>query len=148
MASMRELANHIIALANREDVNVTNLQIQKVMFFALGMHIRRNRGIDSLAEETYDIPFEKWQYGPVVESVYYRLNRFKARPIESEGTYSQEYGHWDETILNLLEINVFDLVKVSHDMSAWNDYKDDIINRRYVDPYTIEEIAGDFIHAE
>ncbi|GKV55958.1 hypothetical protein NCCP2222_19050 [Sporosarcina sp. NCCP-2222] len=145
MASMRELANHIIAVANRRGFAVTHLQLQKVMFFTLGFHMR-NHGIDDLAEETYDIPFEKWKYGPVVESLYYTYNRFRDQDItnEIEGVYSPEYIEWDDNIAKLLQIDVFDLVKISHDLPSWADYEDDILSRNYVDSYTLPEIANDF----
>lgn len=145
MASMQELSNHIIAVAKRNGLTVTNLQVQKVMFFSLGMHIRLNEGIDNLAEATYNIPFEKWQYGPVVESIYYRLNHFKNKPIALEGAYSHEYSDWDNIIIQLLQINVFDLVRLSHQFPSWADYEDDINNRRYVECYTLDEIAEDFM---
>lgn len=146
MASMRELADHILAVAHSNELPVTNLQVQKIMFFALGMHIRINGGIDQLAEDTYDISFEKWQYGPVVESIYYNLSHYKDREITLPGVYSEEYSGWDEIIKRLLQVNVFDLVKVSHKFPSWKDYEDDIVNRRYVESYTIEEIARDFMN--
>lgn len=145
MASMRELANHVLAVANRSGLPVTNLQLQKVMFFALGFHIR-NRGIDNLAEETYDIPFEKWKYGPVVESLYYNFKEFRDWDITDviEGTYIPEYSEWDMNIRKLLQLDVFELVKVSHDLRSWADYEDDILQRNYVESYTLQEIAMDF----
>ncbi|WP_096201877.1 Panacea domain-containing protein [Bacillus sp. FJAT-45350] len=145
MASMEELYNHIIDIANKNNLTVTNLQIQKVMFFSLGMHIRLNNGVDDLAERTYNIPFEKWRYGPVVESIYYQLNYFKDKPIKLDGTYSHEYSEWDNIIVQLLNINVFELVRLSHKFPSWANYEDDINNRRFVESYTIDEIAEDFM---
>ncbi|WP_339212885.1 type II toxin-antitoxin system antitoxin SocA domain-containing protein [Solibacillus sp. FSL W8-0372] len=148
MAGMRDLANHIIAVANQNDLPVTNLQVQKVMFFSLGMHIRQTGAIDNLVRRTYDVPFEKWQYGPVVESIYYRLNHMKDKDVTSveEGRYSPEYAHLDGLIKTLLDINVFDLVKLSHDLPSWAKYEQDILNRNYVEPYTLKEIEEDFLN--
>lgn len=145
MASMRELANHIIAVARNQNRPITNLQIQKVMFFALGFHIRHNN-IDDLAIETYDIPFEKWKYGPVVESIYYTFNKYRDNPVPEEvsGTYNLEYSGWDNNITDLLDIDVFTLVTVSHDLPSWANFENDILNRNYVDSYTLPEIARDF----
>ncbi|MGG1689405.1 Panacea domain-containing protein [Heyndrickxia ginsengihumi] len=146
MAGMEELANHIIAVAHNSNLPVTNLQVQKVMFFSLGMHIRMNNRIDELARETYDIPFEKWQYGPVVESVYYNLNHYKNKEITENGSYSRDYEEWDEIIERLLSVNVFDLVDISHRFPSWANFKDDILNRNFVEPYTLNEIAEDFLN--
>lgn len=145
MASMRELANHILAVANKNGLPVTHLQLQKVMFFALGFHMK-HKGVDELALETYDIPFEKWKYGPVVESLYYTFKEFSDNDITKEvkGNYILEYGNWDVNIKKLLQINIFELVKVSHDLPSWANFEDDIINRNYVESYTLQEIAMDF----
>ena len=143
--SMKELANHIIAIGDKNDLPVTNVQLQKVMFFALGMHLRKF-GIDDLAIDTYDIPFDKWQYGPVVESIYYRFNYLKDQDITEKfnGLYHEQYRNWDKTIKQLLQIDVFELVRVSHDMPSWANYKENIITRNYVKGYTLEEIYEDF----
>lgn len=145
MAGMRELANHILAVANRSGLPVTPLQVQKVMFFALGFHTR-HKGVDKLAVETYDIPFEKWKYGPVVESLYYTYNKFRDDDIteEIEGVYNAEYSEWDANIVKLLQFNIFNLVKVSHDLPSWANFEEDILSRSYVDSYTLQEIARDF----
>lgn len=147
MAGMRHLADHIIAVANNHNLPVTNLQVQKIMFFALGLHIRQQGRIDKLAADTYDVPFEKWQYGPVVESIYYRLNHMKDKDVTTQlkGTYHREYSEWDSMIRGLININVFDLVKLSHDLPSWAEYEEDILARNYVEPYSIEEIAEEFI---
>lgn len=143
MPGMRELASHVIEIANRNSIEVTNLQLQKVMFFALGLHMKRN-GIDKLARDTYDMPFEKWQYGPVVPNIYYTYNFFRDQPIKTKGVYSNHYSKWDETIKKLLKINVFDLVTASHKMKSWAKYKDKIIKREFVHPYSLEEIYEEF----
>jgi len=145
MASMTELAEHIIALGDQNGIGVSNLRLQKVMFFALGMHLRKN-GIDELAENTYDIPFEKWKYGPVVESLYYQYNHLKADDITkvSNGAYSHEYSHLDKIIIDLLGQDVYRLVRVSHDMPSWAQHEDDILQRNFVESYTLDEIAEDF----
>lgn len=146
MASMEQLANHTIAVANSIRLPITNLQVQKVMFFTLGMHIRQNGSIDNLVENTYETPFEKWKYGPVVESLYYELSRFKDQPIILDRNLDPEYASFTKLIGNLLTIDVFQLVRLSHKLPSWKNFEDEIMNRDYVEPYTLEEIAGDFLN--
>lgn len=145
MAGMRELANHIIAVANDNNLPVTNLQLQKVMFFALGMHIRRS-GVDDLAIDTYDTRFDKWKYGPVVESIYYSFNHHKDKDITDsmKGKLNASYNGWNQMIKQLLKLDVFQLVRVSHDLPSWANYEKDIISRNFVESYSLEEIAEDF----
>lgn len=143
---MQELADHVIAVAHQNDLPITNLQVQKVMFFSLGMHIRRTGDVDDLAEHTYDEPFEKWQYGPVVETIYYLLSSFKNHPITYKGNYDDEYADWNGMITRLLRMNVFDLVSLSHKLPSWANFRDRILNREFVASYTLPEIAEDFIN--
>ncbi|KGX88351.1 hypothetical protein N781_11420 [Pontibacillus halophilus JSM 076056 = DSM 19796] len=142
--TMQNLANHIMAVANENGRSVTNLQLQKVMFFTLGLHIRNN-GLDELAHEIYDVPFEKWKYGPVVESIYFNYNRFGSEPIKNANAEQIEnYEVLNDYILNLLNVDVFKLVNISHQFDSWADYENEILNMEYVPPYEIEEIYEDF----
>lgn len=146
MASIKELSNHIISVGKQNDLTVTNLQLQKVLFFSIGMYIRLNGGVDNLVQRTYDIPFEKWKYGPIIESLYYKYNTFHKEDITKhiDGQYSQEYADWDNIIISLLNQDVFKLVRVSHDMPSWKDYEQQIIEMIPVSSYTLEEIERDF----
>ncbi|MCR1834960.1 DUF4065 domain-containing protein [Oceanobacillus caeni] len=144
--ALNHLADHILAVAKRNGYKVTNLQLQKVMFFSLGLHIRRQNQIDDLAEEIYSgAPFSKWKYGPVVEEIYYNYNHYGAESIGSEGNYNPDYESLNDIITNLLKVDVFQLVDLSHKLDSWKNYGDDIVGMKYVAPYTLKEIAKDFI---
>jgi len=142
--TMRRFANHVIAVANSNSTKVTNLQLQKVMFFTMGFHMRETRRIDELVENTYTIPFEKWQYGPVVESIYHSYSIYRDKPIIESGELFNEYTRWNSLILRLLKMDVFKLVKTSHQMNAWARFETEILAKRYVEPYTLDEIFEDF----
>lgn len=142
--SMRALSNHVIALANDKDLKLTNLHLQKTLFFTLGFHMRFKNEIDTLAKLTYNVPFQRWKYGPVVEHIYFDYNILGKHPIEESGEYDNRYSHLNETIEKLLRTDVFKLVQVSHQMKAWKKYESDILANNYVPPYEIEEIFEDF----
>lgn len=146
--SVERLGNHILAVANRFDRSVTNLQLQKVLFFTIGMSIRRNENEIDFFNDLYNNEFEKWRYGPVVPSLYFRFNIYGNKPIENEGDYEENYERFNNLILNLLDIDVYRLVALSHEMNAWCDHEYDIMNGSYVAPYTFEEIARDFCNAK
>lgn len=146
--SMTKLAEHVLAVANEKGKKLTNLQLQKVMFFSLGLYIRKKKCIDQLAEEIYsEEPFSKWKYGPVVEKIYYNYNHYGSREIEEEGILHPEYNELNQIIENLIDIDVFQLVDLSHKLDSWKKHAREIINRNYVAPYTLEEIAEDFLNA-
>lgn len=147
--TMREFAKHIIATANLNNKKITNLQLQKIMFFSIGMHLRKHKGIDELVKGLYNVPFEKWDYGPVVESVYYEYNHFGKSEIKDDNAkIKEEYNVFNSTILKLLDINVYKMVNVSHQMDSWKNSESKIRNREYVPPYELEDILKDFIADE
>ncbi|MBM0064909.1 Panacea domain-containing protein [Alkalicoccobacillus gibsonii] len=143
--TMQALAGHIFAVANETGRSITNLQLQKILFFSLGLHLRLRGGIDQLAQEIYNLPFSKWRYGPVVEDLYFTYNGYGSQPIIPQvANRDPRFEHLDTAIINLLDRDVFKLVSFSHQMSAWDDFKDDILEGRHVDPYTLDEIFTDF----
>lgn len=143
MASMHALASHILAVAHRSGQKISNLQLQKIMFFSIGFYVR-NHGIDKLIKNTYDAPFEKWRYGPVAEYIYYAYSHYGANKIDEEGLYSSEYSAMDETITKLINVDVFKLVNVSHQLSSWKNYEHEIEKRIPVSAYSLKEIEKDF----
>ena len=55
--SMEKLADHIIAVAQKKEISISNLQLQKVMYFAI--RDAKEQGLMSMSElkELYDEPF-------------------------------------------------------------------------------------------
>lgn len=65
MADVRNVANFFIDLAlNSEDDNITNLQLNKLLYFAQGHYLART------GKPLFDEEIEAWKYGPVVPCVY------------------------------------------------------------------------------
>lgn len=65
MANAHDVANFFIDLAiNSEEDSITNLQLNKLLYFAQGHYLARTG--KPLFEET----IEAWKYGPVVPSIY------------------------------------------------------------------------------
>lgn len=145
--SVERLGNHILAVANRSDRSVTNLQLQKVLFFTVGMSIRHDENEIEFFNNLYNNDFEKWRYGPVVPSLYFDFNIYGNRPIENRGNYEEDYERFNNLILNLLDIDVYRLVALSHEMDAWSDHEPAIMNGDFVAPYTFDEILRDFHNA-
>lgn len=143
-ASMMKLAEHVLYIGKKEGLAITASLIQKVMFFALGFHVRDAGGIDALARETYDYAFERWTYGPTVPRIYF-LHKGSVKPIEDSGVYHSIYAVWDDRIVKLLKTEVNDLIAVSRDLESWREYKDAVMNKRYTPIYRLEEIERDFL---
>src|SRR5690625_4066936 len=145
--SVNVLAEDVLAVADQSDKKITNLGLEKVLFFTIGMSIRRDKSELDFFNEIYDNDFEKWRYGPVVPSLYFRFNVFGDRPIDTGGNYDKDLSRFDKLIQDLLSIDVYRLVALSHKMKAWSQCERDILTGKFVQPYTLDEIARDFNNA-
>lgn len=140
--TMRNFADHVIAVSNNENDGITNLQLQKVMYFALGDYIRDN-GIDNLVLEIYDEPFEAWPYGPVVRSEYFRNKKYGRFIIQENGVYNISYSVFDDYIKRYILVPVSELVEKSHKHSKWFYNQSKIMLHEKIE-YSLEDLANDF----
>jgi uncharacterized phage-associated protein len=76
------IANHILWRANRDAKDISPLKLQKMMYFLHGWYLAITG--DSLIDEG----FIRWQYGPVVPSVYHALKDYRSLPIDD---YIKQY---------------------------------------------------------
>lgn len=71
----RAVANLLLDMAALEAIELTNLKIQKLIYFAHAESLVRYQR--ALVRQ----PFEAWEMGPVVKPVYDQFKAFKDRPI-------------------------------------------------------------------
>lgn len=139
--SMKELANHIIAVAHDHELPITNLQLQKILYFTL-RNSRRYLDEDTL-KETYNEPFLVWRYGPVVESQYNRFYSYGSSPIIDSFNQIPKYKKLNQMILRFLKIDVFRMVDASHTHKFWKDNSPRIKFGRSDIEYPLEEVLRD-----
>ncbi|MEA9709925.1 Panacea domain-containing protein [Xanthomonas campestris] len=73
----RAIANLVLDIADSEGGEITNLALQKILFFCHGWCIAKS-GKSLIKQE-----FEAWQYGPVLQHVYREFKSFDRSPIKS-----------------------------------------------------------------
>lgn len=71
------VANHFLNLGDAAKTPITNMKIQKLVFFAHGWHLAAAGG------PLVDRQPEAWEYGPVFPDLYHEFKRFGSRPITS-----------------------------------------------------------------
>ena len=71
------LSNYVISLFEERKVPVTNLKLQKVLYYIQG-YFYKHFGKAAFSDELYN-----WQYGPVVPVVYYEYNDNGSAPLKS-----------------------------------------------------------------
>jgi len=147
------VANFIIKRAIENKWAVTNLQLQKVLFFLQGAFLYK------FNTPLMDGSFSKWDYGPVEQDVYHRYRNNGPMMIESlapsgtifdikppkmmqEESFSEaENDFFEETLEKLLKINPWELVKWTHSLPSWRNYERAIKLHDKVDEYSNEEIS-------
>lgn len=126
----RVVANYIIKTRNHLGRDTTNLELQKLLFFA---HSNYLLGVGQRLVSGY---FEAWQYGPVHPVVYKSFSQFGGQPILSyaeqrdpftkcitdlpdlKGTMAKE--SITATVANLSKLTAGQLVDLSHrESGAW-----------------------------
>lgn len=154
------VANYVITFANENHVPISNLQLQKVLYYLQAAFLFQ------CDQELFDGKFERWDYGPVQQEVYNAYRHKGAMMITAPSPqYSLSNGKFngnspetiDEEILKnpeissflvkslrkLLAYNPWDLVKKTHKQSLWLDYEVQI-NGHIAPQYDNEEIKEYF----
>lgn len=76
----RGMANLMLDEADRVSVKITNLALQKLLYFAHGIHLVQTK------EPLVSGYFEAWQYGPVHPSAYKAFKAAGSSPIAFRAT--------------------------------------------------------------
>ncbi len=71
MYSAMQIVHYIIDLCNRVGRPVSNLEIQKILYFLQVYYMRVHDGAALFTDDIY-----AWTYGPVVPEVYYTYNGY------------------------------------------------------------------------
>jgi uncharacterized phage-associated protein len=117
MYSALNIAKYIIDKCTREKYPISNLQLQKILYYIQREFLQQ--GIQAFPEE-----IEAWQFGPVVPEVYRQYCGFGALPIRMRYMISIEAD--DVKIINLIVekkrmLNPWDLVSDTHSSGkAWD----------------------------
>ena len=118
------LASATVAYAQRQGYAITNLKLQKTLYYVQGYYIK-----------TYDEPLfrdliEHWPYGPVVPSVYFEYSVYGAEAIEAdendtdfEGLGANEKRLVKKVIDKCLTFSAGDLVEKTHNEDPWQNTK-------------------------
>ena len=137
--TMLNFANHILAVAYENNLSVSNLHLQKVMYFAM----REQKDNHELLSEIYDDPFYIWRYGPTVPSIYKKYSGYGSRAIIEKGERIYEYSIFDKSLTKLLHENLFLLISESCKHNHWLSNKDKIIKGKSNIEYKLEDVLSE-----
>ncbi|CEK35714.1 DUF4065 domain-containing protein [Paraclostridium sordellii 8483] len=114
------VSNYIVNYANANGKIITNLQLQKILYYLQGYFLAMKD------EKLFEDRVIAWQFGPVVPEVYYEFSIFGSSAIDIKYVMLEETSIdiKDRTCINSiidlkLDMNVWDLVQETHDEDPW-----------------------------
>ncbi len=114
----RELANGIVAFCNDHGDLITNLKLQKLLYYAQGWYLAFHD------RPLFDDPIQAWISGPVVPAVFYAFQKFKWQAINIEPTdlptFSEQVSeHIREVWTTYGSLSSYDLEISTHREMPW-----------------------------
>ena len=83
--SAKDVSDHIINYCSSVGRPITNLELQKILYFVAGEFFRIS-GRDIIAED-----FESWQIGPVIPGVYDTFSIYGGDPLKPVSTKARSH---------------------------------------------------------
>ena len=112
-----ELSKYIVTKCANDKCPITNLQLQKILYYIQKDYLSRN-------ELAFDDLFEAWQFGPVIRQVYYYFCGNGAMPIISKYDTvidKSDRCHVDPIVEEKRKLDPWDLVEDTHKQGrAWS----------------------------
>lgn len=134
MFESMDIADYFVSSSLRQKIEINNLKLQKLLYYFYAMNLVNDN------ENPFHEKFEKWQYGPVLPSVYHSYKQFGGFGISevprhfrfNEAKDEFESYRFDENQLpddlrrvidnfvrNLSKFSSFDLVERTHTHDEW-----------------------------
>lgn len=118
--SALDVSDYIISYCNSIGKKITNLELQKVLYFVAGEFFRIS-GRDIIAED-----FESWQFGPVIPIVYDTFSIYGGNPLKPNDDprgkiASNDMSVIDHVVNRCISIPVWELIQKTYDTDPWKD---------------------------
>lgn len=120
MVNVMLLAQYILYKCMNDGKSITNLQLQKILYFIQGKYLSK------MGKPLFEVDFEAWQYGPVIRSVYSKYCGYGASDIVMLNAPTEKLDEnicrfIDPIIEELREKDAWELVDQSHMQGgAWD----------------------------
>ena len=120
MASAIEISKYVISYFNNNNINITNLKLQKILYYIQGYYLKKY-DLPAFSEPIYN-----WPYGPVVPDVYFEYNEYGNKCIFLSADSSTP-SKFNSTLMSLIRdviskcanYTAFQLVDKTHSETPW-----------------------------
>lgn len=137
------VAKHIIKYCNEKNYSVSNLKLQKLLYFVQAEFLV-STGTPCFPEE-----IEAWDFGPVVPEVYHRYKVYGSSSIPYNNTgLIGRISPADEAMINEMidrcaKYTASQLVEMTHHQDPWvqayTPYRSNVITKRSIRDFFSEE---------
>lgn len=118
----KDIAKYIICLAQINGDTITNLKLQKLLYYAQAWFLVNNNNRRLFPEDIV-----AWQYGPVVPCVYDEYKIFGRKPIYIECDFENDFNficdnikiYLSEFCEEFLKYSATELVGMTHQEKPW-----------------------------
>ena len=123
----KKIADYFISLSNERHNLITNLKLQKLIYYAQAWHLAIYN------KPLFEEDFEAWVHGPVLPALYNNYKHFSWKPIIredlEEGAFSQIEQSLDPTTQKFLGdladeyfgLNAYELERLTHSENPWKN---------------------------
>ncbi len=115
-----DIARYIICFANEKEIAITNLRLQKLLYYAQAWYLV------NFGKPLFEEKIEAWQFGPVIPAVYDEFKSFGRHPIELDSSSCKKIieneeciNYLDEFCEQFLQYSTTDLVSMTHNEKPW-----------------------------
>lgn len=122
MYDVLTIAQYILYFAYKRGDLITNLKLQKLLYYLQAWYVVKNKGQPLFKES-----IEAWQYGPVVKEVYEAYKCFGRNPINDESlpnefNLSKNVTECIDSVLNAyMDYSASTLVQSIHQDLPWQE---------------------------
>jgi uncharacterized phage-associated protein len=117
-STANRVADAIISLSNENSLEITNLKLQKILYYAQAWHLVLRNG------PLFGEDIEAWVHGPVVPCVFRRFKNLRWDPIPSPGSSSESKtvsAHLTEVWRVYGKYDATELERRTHSETPWKE---------------------------
>lgn len=139
MYSVLDVSRHIINYCNNKDYDLSNLKLQKILYFIQAYYVSKT----DTKEPCFNEKIEAWDFGPVVPRAYHEYKKYGSTNIPPITTYIRidDKDFWqsklvkytddilaqadkeiiDKLVDNFSKYSTTTLVRITHNQRPWID---------------------------
>lgn len=117
-ATAEEVANYIIKFAHDHQGFISNLKLQKLLYYAQGWHLAIYK------KRLFDDDIEAWIHGPAIREIYRKYKKYSYHNIDEEVEEYPEFSpkikeFLDELLDEYFPLDAYQLERMTHKEEPW-----------------------------